>query len=242
MSSEGLGGIAQGMIAHSVAVIGGTMSRSRMTLLGGPVFFVLWFIAANVLHFAKGGDSAGSPLPGPAEFPGVVLANESSMYLGATLFVLAGIALLWFGVGLTDRVGSGHRLELVVVVSAAAVSILLFIEGGLVAATAVVAAEAPEMSWTIDRLASTVGFETFISTLLGAAVMGGLIIASTQERIAKWLWWLTLVFASVLTVAGTLEGLGVVPSGRFSIFFGLWAVIAGLSLTSSPAPGQQTPR
>ena len=30
--------------------------------------------------------------------------------------------------------------------------------------------------------------------------------------------WLTVVVASILTVAGILEGLGALPSGRFSIF------------------------
>ena len=209
------------------------MSRSRIALLAGPVFFALWFTAGSTLFFAVGGDTAESPLPGPAEFPEVVLANESGMYLGATLLVLAGIALLWFGVGAKDRVGSGHGLDLVVVVAAAALSTLLFVEAGLVVGTAVLAAETPELSWAVNQLASTVGYENFISTLLGAAVTGGVIVATTRNRIGAWLWWLTVMVASVLTVAGILEGLGALPSGRFSILFGLWALIAGIGLAGS---------
>ncbi len=70
------------------------MSRSRIALLGGPVFFVLWFIGAQIVYFARGGTTDGGPLPGPSEYPEVALSNQSSMNTGATLLVLAAAALL----------------------------------------------------------------------------------------------------------------------------------------------------
>lgn len=43
------------------------MSGSRIALLGGPVFFALWFISGQILFFATGGDVDGGDMPGPDE-------------------------------------------------------------------------------------------------------------------------------------------------------------------------------
>jgi hypothetical protein len=50
----------------------------------------------------------------------------------------------------------------------------------------------------------------------------------------RWFWWLAAVIAAALTVGGTLEALGVLPTGRFAIFFGLWAFNAGFALSDEP--------
>jgi hypothetical protein len=210
------------------------MSSRRISLLGGPVFFALWFVGANVLFFAVGGDTEESPLPGPDEFPEVVLTNEASMYLGATLLGLAGIALLWFGVGMKDRVGSGRGLDLVVVVATAAISVLLFIEAGLVTASVGLAEEAPEFSWMVHQLSGAVGFETFLGALVGGVAVTGVLAAADKNSTPRWFWWFTVAIGVILAVTGVLEGVNVIPPGRFAIFFGLWAAIAGLSLLTSP--------
>jgi hypothetical protein len=205
-----------------------------MALLGGPVFFALWFAGANILFFAVGGDTAESPLPGPAEFPDVVLTNEASMYLGATLLALAGVALLWFGVGMRDRIGSGRGLDLVLVIATAAISTLLFIEAGLVTASVGFAQDAPEVAWVVHQLSGAVGFETFIGTLVGAVAVTGVLAAADKSTLPGWFWWFTVAIGGILSITGVLEGVDVIPSGRFTIFFGLWAAIAGLSLLTSP--------
>ncbi len=61
------------------------MSPSRIALLGGPAFFILWFIGAQILYFAGGGTTDGGPLPGPNEYPAVALSNRSGIHTGATL-------------------------------------------------------------------------------------------------------------------------------------------------------------
>ena len=58
---------------------GGQMSRSRIALLGGPAFFVLWFVGATLLWSATGGESQAER----TEFPGVLLLNESGAYAGS---------------------------------------------------------------------------------------------------------------------------------------------------------------
>ena len=45
------------------------MSRTRAALLGGPVFFVSWFVGAQVLWFASGGVVNDESAPNAAEYP-----------------------------------------------------------------------------------------------------------------------------------------------------------------------------
>ncbi len=80
------------------------MSRSRVALLGGPAFFVPWFIGGTLLWSATGGE----PQAGRSEFPEVLLANQSGALAGATLLMLAGASILWFAAGIRDRTRSDH--------------------------------------------------------------------------------------------------------------------------------------
>jgi hypothetical protein len=213
------------------------MSRSRVGLLGGPVFFVLWFIGAQTLFFATGGTMDESPLPTPVEFPSVVLTHQSSVFLGATLLLSAAAALLWFAAGLRDRAGSTSALGLVAVLGATGVAILLVLQGGLAVASVNIAEDTPESSWLVFKLSGAVGFESLGSTFLGAVTVTGVLAASSRNTVPRWFWWLTAVFGAVLIVGAILEGFGVVPDGRFPIFFGLWAFIAGFALLADPASG-----
>ncbi len=69
------------------------MSRTRIALLGGPVFFVSWFVGAQVLWFASGGVANDESAPNAAEYPEAVLSNQSGVNSGSTLRVLAAISL-----------------------------------------------------------------------------------------------------------------------------------------------------
>ena len=210
------------------------MSRSRAALFGGVVFFVLWFVAGQILYFATGGTTDDAPLPGPSEYPEVVLSNEAQVHTGATLQVLAAAALLWFAGCLWERIRSEHGLGLVAAFGAAGVAMLLVLEAGLVVASVGIADESPATSWTVYQLSMAVGFESFLTALFGAVAVAGVIATTDRNMMSRWFWWLTAAIALLLTVAGTLEGLGVIPNGRFSIFFGLWVVIAAFALQRKP--------
>jgi hypothetical protein len=122
----------------------------------------------------------------------------------------------------------------VVVVATAAISVLLFIEAGLVTASVELVGEAPEITWVVHQLSGAVGFETFLGTLVGAVAVTGVLAAADKSTLPRWFWWFTLAIGVILAVTGVLEGVNVIPPGRFAIFFGLWAAIAGLSLLTSP--------
>jgi hypothetical protein len=62
----------------------------------------------------------------------------------------------------------------------------------------------------------------------------GTLVAIQRGAMRRWFWWLTAVIAAALTVGGTLEALGVLPTGRLAIFFGLWAFTAGFALSDEP--------
>jgi hypothetical protein len=115
---------------------------------------------------------------------------------------------------------------------------LLVLQGGLVFETLAIIEEAPDLSWTIYQLSSAVGYESFMTPLLGAVVLSGVLVAIERSAMRRWFWWLTAVIAAALTVGGTLEGLGVVPSGRFAIFFAIWAFIAGFALSADPTTNE----
>lgn len=206
------------------------MSRTRIALLGGPLFFVLWFVGANLVWSATGGDIQADR----SDFAEVFLSNQSSAYAGGTLLVFAAASLLWFAAGLRGRIRLGHGVDLVAALGTAAIAMLLVLQGGLVFESVAIIEEAPDLSWTIYQLSSAVGYESFMAPLLGAVVLGGVLVAIEGGSMRRWFWWLTAVIAAALTLGGTLEGLDVVPNGRFAIFFGLWAFIAGFALSADP--------
>jgi hypothetical protein len=212
------------------------MSRTRIALLGGPLFFFVWFTGATFVWSAVGGESPADR----SEFAEVVLSNQSSAYAGGTLIVFAAAMLLWFAAGLRERIRPLHGVGLVAVLGTAGVAMLLLLQGGLVIEAVAIAEEAPDLSWTIYQLSSAVGYESFMTPLLGAVVLSGVLVAAQRGTLRTWFWWLTAVVAVVLAVGGTLEGLDVVPNGRFAILYGLWALIAGIALSATPAP-KKTP-
>ena len=215
------------------------MSPSRIALLGGPVFFMLWFVGAQILYFARGGTTDGGPLPGPSEYPEVALSNRSGIHTGATLLVVAAAALLWFAAGLRHRVRSEGGVGLVAALAAAGVAMLLILEAALVVASVDIAQETPGISWAIYQLSVAVGFESFITTVLGAVTVTAVIATLSRDTVSKWFWWFTVVVGVVLTVTGILEGLGIFPDGRFAIFFGLWAFVAGFALFADAGPNHR---
>lgn len=77
----------------------------RFSLFAGPVFFGLWFVGAQVLYFAAGGGPNGEPAPSASAYPEAVLSNQTAVNGGATLLVLAAISLLWFAIGVKERIG-----------------------------------------------------------------------------------------------------------------------------------------
>lgn len=215
------------------------MSPSRIAPLGGPVFFILWFVGAQILYFARGGTTDGGPLPGPSEYPEVALSNQSGIHTGATLLVMAAAALLWFASSLRDRIRSEGGVGLVAALGAAGVAMLLILEAALVVASVDIAEETPGISWAIYQLSVAVGFESFITTLLGAVTVTAVIATLNRDMVPKWFWWFTAVVGVVLTVTGILEGMGIFPNGRFAIFFGLWAFIAGFALFVNAGPNHR---
>ena len=108
---------------------------------------------------------------------------------------------------------------------------LLILQGGLVVETASVVEEAPDLGWTVYQLSHAVSYESFMTSLLGAVTLIGALVAIERGAMRRWFWWLTAVIGAALTVGGILEGLGVLPTRRFAIFFGLWAFIAGFALS-----------
>jgi len=212
------------------------VSPSRIAPLGGPVFFVLWFVGAQILYFARGGTTDGGPLPGPSEYPEVALSNQSGIHTGATLLVVAAAALLWFASSLRDRIRSEGGVGLVAALGAAGVAMLLILEAALVVASVDIAQETPGISWAIYQLSGAVGFESFITTVLGAVTVTAVIATLNRDMVSKWFWWFTVVVGVVLTATGILEALGIFPDGRFAIFFGLWAFVAGFALFADAGP------
>jgi hypothetical protein len=213
------------------------MSRSQVALLAGPAFFIVWFIGATFAWSATGGESQAAR----SEFSEVLLSNESSAYAGATLLVLAGALLLWFAAGIRDRIRSGHGVGLVSALGTAAVATLLIIQGGLVIEAVSVAEEAPDISWTVYELSGALGYESFMTALIGGTTLIGFITAANKRLIPSWFLWLSVVVAAVLIAGGTIEGLGITPDGRFAIFFGLWVFVAGVTLSIN-APKEELPR
>ncbi len=67
-----------------------------MALMGGAAFFVLWFIGAQILWLASGGDVSTEIGPNADQYPAAVLSNQSGIHLGTTLLVLAAVSLIWF--------------------------------------------------------------------------------------------------------------------------------------------------
>jgi hypothetical protein len=199
-------------------------------LFGGPLFFVLWFVGAQLVWSAAGGDPPASR----SEFAEVVLSNQSSAYAGGTLLVLAALSLLWFAAGLRERTRQGHGIGLIAALGAGSVAMLLILQGGLVVEAASVVEEAPDLGWTVYQLSHAVSYESFMTSLLGAVTLIGTLVAFQRGAMRRWFWWLTAVIAAALAVSGTLEGLGVLPTGRFAIFFGLWAFIAGFAFSAGP--------
>jgi hypothetical protein len=151
------------------------------------------------------------------------------------LLVFAAASLLWFAAGLRDRIRPGHGVGLVAVLGTAGVAMLLVLQGGLVIEAVAISEEAPDLSWTIYQLSSALGYESFMTPMLGAVALSGVLVATQRSTMQRWFWWLTAVIAVALAVGGTLEGLDVAPNGRFAIFFGLWAFIAGFAISSDPA-------
>jgi hypothetical protein len=213
------------------------MSRSRIALLGGPAFFVLWFVGATFLWSATGGESQAER----SEFPEVLLSNESGAYAGATLLMFAGVSILWFAAGIGEQIRSEHGVGLVSTLGTAGVAVLLILQAGLAIEAVVIAEETPDTSWTVYQLSNALGYESFMTAFLGAVTLTGFIAATNRSTMRRWFWWLTVVFAAVLIVGGILEGLGVTPDGRFAIFFGVWVLVAGLTLSVSPTAAE-TPR
>jgi hypothetical protein len=111
---------------------------------------------------------------------------------------------------------------------------LLILQAGLVVEAASVVEETPDLGWTVYQLSHAVSYESFMTSLLGAVTLIGTLVAIQRGAMRRWFWWLTVVIVVALTVGGTLEALGVVPNGRFAIFFGLWAFIAGFALSDEP--------
>lgn len=205
------------------------MMSVRLSLFSGPLFFALWFLGAQVLYFASGGGPNGDPAPSASAFPEAVLSNQSGINSGATLLVLAAVSLLWFAVGLRERMGSRSGLDLVSVLAMSGVSVLLILQAGLSVGSLQLADHAPATAWNLRELSGTLGFESFITSLLGGVALA-VVVLTDRPGVSRWFWWFTVLFAAILTVGGLLEGLGITPAGRFSILFGLWVFVAGLAL------------
>ena len=216
------------------------MQSSRTALLGGPAFFILWFIGAQMLYFATGGTTDNAPLPGPGEYPDVGLSNSANAHAGATILVLAAAMLLWFAAGLWSRIRSDHGVGLAAALATAAIAGLLVLQAGLTVASVVFAEELPDTSWSVYQLSNALGFESFITSVLGATTLAAVIATASRDSISKYLWWFTTIMAMILAVGGLLEGLDVLPEGRFSIIFGLWVLIAGFVLFAYQEAGADT--
>ena len=208
----------------------------RLTLLGGPAFFVVWFFAGQILFFALGGDVP----PSQAEYGSMAIANAADIRLGATMLVAAAGLLMIFGGALRSEVEKIHGLGLVAAGGAFAIALLLVLQGGLAFTSVELAAEAPHEAWLVAQLSDGVGFESFPVSLLAAVTLFAVAVVPGKASMASWLWWTTMALAIILVVGGILEGLGIVVSGRFSIFFGLWATTAGLALAIRPSTTEST--
>lgn len=203
--------------------------HTRLALLGGPAFLVLWFLGAQVLFFASGGGVNGESEPTAAEYPEAILSNQLGVNGGSTLLVLSAVCLLWFAVGLRNRTRSREQLDLLPSLAIAGVGVLLILQAGLTVGSLRLAELSPEISWSLYELTGTLGFESFTTALLGGVAVAA-VGATNRPMFPGWFWWFTLVFAVVLTAGGLLEGLAVTPAGRFSILFGLWVATAGFTL------------
>ena len=211
------------------------MERMRLALAAGVGFFIVWFIAGQILFFATGGGIDESPLPGPVEYASVAIDNESSLMLGSTLLVVAAGLLLFFAGGLKARIGSPEDVLPAAVGGLVGVGMLLVLQAGLLVSSSLVAEEAPETAWVLYQQSTVLGFESFIVTLLGAVTAGVVAMVSSRRTVPPWYWWTTVGLAALLAVTGILEGTGVLPNGRFSIIFGLWVLISGATLASTRA-------
>lgn len=212
------------------------MERSRVALGAGVGFFIVWFVAGQILFFATGGSIDESPLPGPTEYALVAIENESSLMLGSALLVIAAGLLLFFAGGLKGRIGSHDDVLPAAVGGLVSVGMLLVLQAGLLVTSSLVAEEAPETAWVLYQQSTVLGFESFIVTLLGAVTAGAVAMVASRHTVPPWYWWITAGIAVVLTVAGLLEGTGVIPNGRFSIIFGLWVLTSGATLAATGRP------
>ena len=174
-------------------------------------------------------------MPSADQYPAAVLSNQSGVHVGATLLVLAAVGLIWFAGGLRARIGSRHQLDVVPVIAISGVVILLILQAGLTVASLDFAEQAPDTSWNLHKLSGALGFESFMTSLLGGMALAALVVTADRSSVSTWFWWFTVAFAAILTVGGLLEGVGATPDGRFSILFGLWAFVAAFALQAGPA-------
>lgn len=161
-----------------------------------------------------------------------MLSNQSGIHGGSTLLVLAAVSLIFFAVGLRERTGSKSELGLFPVLAMSAVAVLLILQAGLMVGSLQLAGHSPETAWHLQELSGTLGFESFITPLLGGVALA-VLVAIGRLSFSRWFWWFTFAFTVILTVGGLVEGFGITTAGRFSILFGVWAFVAGFALQSA---------
>lgn len=208
----------------------------RTALLGGVAFAVLWFVGASLLFYAAGGTNDSGPVAAAADYPDAVLSHAFNVRLGATLLVAAAVALLWFASALRIRVRAVGGIGLMPLLGAAGVAAAVVAQAGLVVASIAVAEQRPDAAWVVYQMSEAVGFESFVATVFAGVAVTGVVLTAERSTMSGWFWWVTAAIGVALLVGGVLDGLGVIPGGRFSILFSLWIFIAGFALQAGTRP------
>lgn len=184
--------------------------------MGAGVAFVVLFVAGNALSLADSPDPDSAATPAAAARTYVeYLSNgghRTALVLGAYLLVVAGLAFVWFTLGLRERLGSDSSQGRLVGSFGVVGAVALAAAGMCMAGTAgSVAVGGEPMVGSGDAIRVVLDlafpFVFVVFALAGAAVIGIVTAAALRGRgWPRWLGWL-----GVLAVVGSLAGVMLVP-------------------------------
>lgn len=210
----------------------------RFAPLTGIWTVVLWLAAIFVIEGLGDTPDEGSPQEAQAYFQN----DENSIYVGAVLFFLGAVVLIWWSGALRAAIASegglGERLASIVFGAGIATAVLSMALpasqiGGAFAANEADAELSPDAAQALWYAGD--GF--FVATEFAAALLlVATAIAIFRTRfLPVWLAWLSLVIALVLVIP---------PIGWAALIFGfpIWIVLTSVLLWRRPVVGRPIER
>lgn len=218
------------------------LTAYRRSMVAGVVFVVL-FVAGSVLSLANSPDPSSTHSPAAAAQKYVSYLSDSGhragLVIGAYLLIIAGLAFIWFTLGLRDRLGQ-HSMNGRLVASLGVFGAVALAAAGMCMAGTAGSVSLGGEPMLADGNAIRVvldlvfPFVFVVFALAGAAVIGIVSTAALQGHgWPRWVGWFGAV-AVLGSVLGVLLVPYVVPAAWFLV-----VAITGAG-ASVPLPDQRT--